>query len=458
MKMKNKNLYMKRIWIAFVCMVSTHGATLCAQEEVVVDQVAGVVGRHIVKMSDIENGYVQIRMKQGYENAFEHRCELLESMLITKLMVHKGEVDSIEVTDDEVEEQVQYYLKNVLRQYGTKEQLRQATGYTYDEFHDIYFDLLRDRIMSQRVEYNLTQNVTVTPAEVSEYFSRIPDDSIPVIEESYEVSEIMLRPIISETERDRVRTELARLRERVLQGESFTMLATLYSQDPGSSRKGGELGFFSRGDMVGEFESAAFALKPGEVSPIVETSYGFHIIQLIERRGNTINARHILMIPKVSPEDMLRSRVVLDSIAQQIRLGNISFEDAAKQYSDGATKDFGGVVSNPYTGGNRFVKSTFSELYPGISLSSMNEGDISSAMAMMDMDNNQVYRIIRLDKKIPEHKANLVDDYDNIFSAALHEAKNNKVMDWAAKMIKNTYIRIADEYKDCDFQLNWLKK
>lgn len=449
---------MKRTWIAFICLFALFIPSIVAQDEVVVDQVAGVVGRHIVKMSDIENSYVQIRMKKGYENAFEHRCELLESMLITKLMVHKGEVDSLEISDEEVEEQVQYYLKNVLRQYGTKEQLRQATGYTYDEFHDIYFDILRDRIMSQRVEYNLTQNVTVTPAEVAEYFNNIPADSIPTIEESYEVSEIVLQPIISETERDRVRTELARLRERVLKGESFSMLATLYSQDPGSSRKGGELGFFSRGDMVSEFESAAFALKPGEVSPIIETSYGFHIIQLIERRGNTINARHILMIPKVSPDDMLRSRVFLDSIAQEIRLGNISFEDAAKQYSDGATKEFGGVVSNPYTGGNRFVKSTFEELYPGIKLTSMNEGDISSATPMMDLDNNQVYRIIKLNKKLPEHKANLEDDYDNIFSAALHEAKNKKVMDWAAKMIQNTYVRISDEYKDCNFQLNWLKK
>lgn len=431
--------------------------SVSAQEGVVVDGVVAVVGKHIIKMSDIENGYVQYRMRQGYENAYENKCRILENMLLTKLLLHKGEIDSIEVTDEEVEQDVQYYLKNYVRQYGSREALRDATGYTYDELHDLFFDQLKNRKISQNVEYKLTSNVTMTPREVARFYER-EKDSMPIIPECYELSEIRLSPEVSEVERDRVRGELARLRERVVQGESFSMLATLYSQDPGSSSKGGELGFFTRGDMVGEFEAAAFALKPGEVSPIVETNFGFHIIQLIERRGNSVNVRHILMIPKVSSDDLLKARMRLDSIAQEVRIGNISFAEAAQKYSDGAEKAQGGVLTNQNTGNSRFTKEETSEFFPGISVVGMAEGEITNALIMKTDDQRDAYRIIRLDRRVPEHKANLVDDYDRISGAALQEAKDKKLLEWSGKMIKNTYIRISDEYKDCDFRLNWTGK
>ena len=416
-----------------------------------------VVGKNIIKLSDIENSYIQIRRQQGYANAKENRCQLLEGMLLSKLLVHKGEVDSVEVSDDEVEQQVQYYLKNYIRQYGSKEAMYQATGHTYDDLHDIYFDLLKDKLLSQRVEYNLTEHVKVTPGEVTAYYNQIPKDSLPEMSDEYEFSEIVLNPSITEAERERVRFELAQLRERILKGERFDMLATLYSEDPVSAKKGGELGFFTRGDMVGEFEAAAFALKPGEVSPIIETNYGFHIIQLIERRGNSINARHILLAPKVSSSDMLKARMLLDSIANQIRLGNITFEDAARQFSEGATKQQGGIVANPYTGNNRFSKEVAKELFPTIPLASMKVGDISNATAKKNEENKDVYYILKLTKKIDAHKANLTDDYDKLYNATLEKAKNEKVRAWAQKMIQNTYIRICDDYKDCEFELNWIK-
>ena len=441
--------------IAVLCLAGT----LCAQEETVVDQVVAVVGKNIVKLSDIENAYGQLRRQQGTANAFENRCQILEGMLVNKLLVHKGQVDSTEVTDEEVEEQVQYYLKAALRQFGgSKESMRQATGYNYDEFHDIYFNLLKERILSQRVEYALTENVKVTPAEVAAFFQSIPKDSLPEVPEEYEIAEIVIQPDINEAERERVRFELAQLRERILKGEGFAMLATLYSEDPGSATKGGELGFFNRGDMVSEFEAAAFALKPGEVSPIIETQYGFHILQLIERRGNTINCRHILMSPKVSQEDLLVARVKLDSIANQIRLGNITFEEAALAFSDGATKKQGGVVANPQTGNNRFTKEIFTQLYPGVSLVAMEPGEVTNATAMKTDDNKDAYRIVKLNKKVPAHTANLTDDYDKLYNAALEDAKHRKVMDWCSRMIKNTYIRIAPEFQDCTFQIDWTKK
>ena len=444
---------MKRLPILLLLSLLTWCAS--AQEEVVVDQVVGVVGQNVIKLSDIENAYAQVRVRQGAGNATLNRCSILENILLTKLMVHKGMVDSVEVSDEDVEQQVQYYMKGFLRQYGGKEQLRQATGYTYDEFHDVYFDLIKERILSQRVEYSLTQNVKITPVEVADFYQRFSADSLPTIAESFEMAEIVLRPKVSEEERDRIRLELNKLRERVLNGEKFSMLATLYSQDPGSAKKGGELGFFSRGDMVGEFEAAAFALKPGEVSPVIETSYGFHIIQLVERRGNTINARHILMKPQPLSEDMLNARMRLDSIAHEIQLGNITFADAAAKFSDADTRLVGGVMSNPNTGGSSFTKEEFSTLYPGIAIGGMNAGEVSAATSMQDDEGRQLYRIVSVIKRKPAHTANLKDDYDKIYNAALQESKNKKIQEWASRMIKNTYIFIAEDFKQCQFQLQW---
>ena len=311
--------------------------------------------------------------------------------------------------------------------------------------------MIRTNLLSRSVEYSITENVKVTPAEVTEFFNSLPADSLPMMPERYEISEIVIQPTIPETERDRVRAELAELRERIVKGESFSMLAALYSQDPGSARKGGELGFFPRGRMVAEFESAAFALKPGEVSPIIETQFGFHIIQLIERRGNTINARHILIIPKVSSEDLLRTRMQLDSIASEIRSGNISFEDAAKQYSTANNAKQGGTVTNSTDGSNRFDAEALKESYYAIGVQGMDVGDISNATAFKTEDNKDAYRIVRLNRKYPAHKANLTDDYDNIYNAALAAAKQKRMLEWARKQAKRTYIRLADEFKDCTF-------
>ena len=423
--------------------------------EPVVDKIVAVVGKNIVKLSDIENGFVSIRIRQGYENAFENRCNILEGALISKLLIHKGEVDSTEVTDEELASNVEYYISAYERQYGSKEAMRQATGYTYDEMKDLIKKMLHDRILAERVQYELTSGVQITPREVTEFFNRIPADSIPEIDETFEVAEITRKPDISEEERDRVRLELNKLRERVLKGDRFTTLATLYSEDPGSATKGGELGFQSRGYFVAEFEAAAFALKPGEVSPVIETQFGFHIIQLIERRGNTVNCRHILMAPKVSAEDLLRNRMLLDSIANEIRLGRMTFAEAAARYSDSPNKTEGGRVTNPNTGVYQFTAEELKRMYPGVTFATLNAGDVTNATAMKTDDNKDAYRLVMVTRRNPRHKANLSDDYDRIYNAALENAKQDKIFEWAQKTIRNTYIKIDDEFKTCDFKLKW---
>ena len=416
-----------------------------------VDGVAAVVGKNIVKYSDVERSFAQMRLRSGLDDAQNNRCAILENLILTQLLVHKGELDSVEVNEEEVKQYLESFLQSDLERYGSKEALREATGFAYDELKEQYDRMIRTNLLSRSVEYSITENVKVTPAEVTEFFNPLPADSLPMMPERYEISEIVIQPTIPETERDRVRAELAELRERVIKGESFSMLAALYSQDPGSARKGGELGFFPRGRMVAEFESAAFALKPGEVSPIIETQFGFHIIQLIERRGNTINARHILIIPKVSPEDLLRTRMQLDSIAAEIRAGHISFEDAAKQYSTANSAKQGGTVTNASDGSNRFDAEALKQSYFAVGIPGMNVGDVSNATAFKTEDNQDAYRIVRLNHKYPSHKANLVDDYDNIYNAALANAKQKRMLDWARKQAKKTYIRLADEFKGCTF-------
>ena len=425
---------------------------LSAQNGTLVDGVAAVVGKNIVKYSDIERSYAQMRVRSGAGDAFKNRCAILENLILSQLLVHKGEVDSVEVSDDDVKQYLDYYLKADLRQYGSKEALREATGFTYDELKEQYERMIRNNLLSRRVEYQITENVKVTPAEVTSFFNSLPADSLPMMPERYELSEIVIEPAISEEERDRVRTELAGLRERVLKGEKFSMLATLYSQDPGSAKKGGELGFFSRGEMVGEFESAAFALKPGEVSPIIETQFGFHIIQLTERRGNTVNARHILIVPKVSSADLLKARMKLDSLATEIRGGHISFEDAARQYSTAKNAKQGGTVTNPNDGSGRFTADEVKERYFNVGLNGMDAGQISNAMSTKTEENRDAYRIVRLNKKHPAHKANLTDDYDNIYNAALVDAKQKYMREWARRQAKSTYIKLADEYCNCSFE------
>ena len=423
---------------------------LQAQGETLVDGVAAVVGKNIIKHSDIERPFAQMRIRGGMADAEANRCSILENLIINQLLVHKGEVDSVEVTDEEVTSYAEYYLENDLTQYGTREALRQATGFTYDELKQQYERMLRSMIMAQRVQYDITGSVKVTPREVTDFFNAIPADSVPEIPERYEFSVIELTPAVTEAERDRVRNQLAELRERVIKGEKFSMLATLYSQDPGSAKKGGEVGFFGRGKMVAEFEAAAFALKPGEVSPIIESQFGFHILQLIERRGNTVNCRHILLIPKVSSDDLLAARMRLDSVATEIRAGHITFEEAARQYSTAANARQGGTAVAA-DGSTKFDRAAVDEAYYSVGIPGLDEGQVSNATAIKNADGKEAYCIVRLNRKHQAHRANLTDDYDVIYNAALADAKTQKLRQWAKQQMAKTYIRLDDQYKDCVF-------
>lgn len=442
------------ILMSFIFTFSTH-----AQDKaVIVDQVVAVVGKNIIKLSDVENSYAQMRVQMGYDNAFNNRCAILESLLMQKLLLHKGAIDSVEVPDQYVDAEVERQLKMRLKYFGSKENMERESGQKYEDIKSSYKQVMHDYFLAQQVESGVVENVKITPREVNEFFYSIPADSLPIIEAEYEVSEIVISPKVSESERDRVRLELNKLRERILKGDKFSTLATLYSEDAGTAKKGGELGFFTRGEMVAEFEAAAFALKPGEVSPVIETKYGFHIIQLIERKGNMLNARHILLSAKATPEDLVAANIRLDSIVNEIKSGRITFDEAARKFSDSQTKTEGGVVTNPQTGNNRFSADILKQVFVGVNIERMSEGEMSGIISTKNELNQDVCKVIQLVNVVEAHKANLLDDYDKIYAIALQNAQSAKLSDWAEKMIKNTYIKISDDYKDCSFNLNWLKK
>ncbi|MDQ3191622.1 MAG: peptidylprolyl isomerase, partial [Bacteroidota bacterium] len=284
-------------------------------------------------------------------------------------------------------------------------------------------------------------------------FNRIPKDSLPLISSEIEIAQLVANPKVSEESKAEAKEKISTIRERVIKGESFSTLAILYSEDPGSSKKGGELGFVERGSFVPEFEAVAFKLKPGAVSPVIETQYGFHFLELIERRGEKINIRHILISPKIAPEDLMMARDYLDSIRTLIlNTDTLDFADAASLYSDDKeTKFNGGLIINPQTGTTAFEAD---QIEPSLffTIDKLKVGEISTPVKMQVPGGKQAYRLLYLKKRTEPHRANLKDDYQKIQEAALNEKKQKVVEEWINKKLSNTYFKLNDEYKTCTFE------
>ena len=458
---------MRRICIiSLAVLICSFGSVAYSQTEntdkfQTLDRVIAVVGQNMIKESDLETSFLQQTSGKGIiENAFDVKCDLFESLLINKLMLHQAEIDSVIVTEEEVNREMDNRIKYMIRAYGSEAMLERQMKKSVAEIRELYKDLIRENIMISQTEQKLTGNISVTPQDVADFYNSIPKDSLPIVEEEYMFSQIVKLPKITDEEKEAVKERLNGYRDRILKGSKFSTLATLYSEDPGSSKKGGELGFFSRGDMVSEFENAAFALQDGEISPVIETQYGFHIIQMIERRGNQINCRHILLQPKVSDQQMMQAKAELDSIKQMIEQGKISFEDAVIEFSDDDSKINQGLIINPYNAGASFTKDAINETIGNlekIDFAAMKEGEITTPVLFKSEAAN-AYRLIKVVKKTPSHKVNLTDDYGKVQESALSDKKLEIIKQWAEKRIAKTYIKIAPDYQNCDFKLNWLKK
>jgi len=442
--------------LSLVLLLVNTIASAQENDDFVIDQVVAVVGKSIILESDIQNQYLSYReMQQGISgSASDIKCKILEDVLFQKLMVTQAEVDSIEISEVQVEADLDRRLAGFIQQFGSQEKMEDYYGKTISDIKKELHDIVYEQMLAQQVQSGIVSDVDVTPSEIRAFYKSIPNDSVPQLKTEYVIAEIVKNPPISIDEKLRIKEQLMDYRKRILDGSSFSTLAIMYSQDPGSAKKGGELGFYGRGQLYPEFEAVAFKLKEGEISNVLETEAGYHIIQMIKRKGDYINVRHILLTPKVSPLDLAKAKHELDSIVILIRADSISFEDAVTRFSEADNINNGGIIINPYSNSTTFDAE---QLDPQVSfvIEKMKVGEISNPVPMKTEEKKDAYRILLLKEKTQPHKANLVDDYSRIRQWALQD-KQMKTMDkWIDKKAKNTYVRIIDDYKTCGFDHSW---
>ncbi len=444
-----------RLFVLMLGLFFTFNQVIAQDEEQIIDQVVAVVGKNIVLESDIQNQYLNYRMQGGIKGgAKDIRCQILEEQLFQKLMVTQADVDSIEVNEAQVEGELERRLQMFVTQFGTQEKMENYYGKTIPEIKNELHDIIKEQMIAQQVQSGIVANVTVTPSEIKSFFRSIPSDSIPQIPTEYQIAQIVKKPPISIEEKIRVKEQLLELRSRILKGESFSTMAILYSEDPGSAKKGGELGFYGRGQLYPEFEAIAFKLSEGEISNIVDTEAGYHIIQMIERKGDYINVRHILLSPKVSPADLLKARNELDSIAILIRADSISFKAAVTKFSEANNKNSGGLLVNPYSGSTIFEAEQLDAQISFV-IEKMVVGEISNPVPLKTEEKEDAYQIVLLKKKSVPHKANLKQDYSKIMIWAENNKKQKVIDEWINDKAKETYVKIIEQYKDCIYTHDW---
>lgn len=448
---------MKKTGIFVLLVLLMIKANYATAQEQIIDEVVAVVGGNFVLQSDIEAQYLQFRMQGNVTDARAIRCQILEDMLFQKLLLNQAELDSVQVTEDQIEQTMDARFRYYIQQFGSQEKLEAFYKKPLLQIREEFRTLVKEQLMVDEVQQKLTHDIKVTPSEVRAFFNRIPKDSIPTIEMEYEVGQIVKEPSISKEEMEATRERLKGLRERILKGENFAAMATLYSEDPGSSRKGGDIGFVGRGQLYPEYEAAAFGLKKGEISDIVKSKAGYHIIQLIERRGEMINTRHILLMPKISDQDRARASKLLDSVSGLVNEKKLTFEEAAIQFSDDPGKINGGLMVNQASGNSRF---TASQLDPKVFfvIDKMKVGNISKPLGMTNDEAKQTINLYYLKSRTEPHRANLKDDYSVIQGWALNEKQNKAINEWIGQKIGTTYFRINEGYKDCQFKHTWVAK
>ncbi len=445
----------------FAVVALALGMTLWAStSDNVIEEVAWMIGDEPIYKSEIEQAYQEM-LSDRTPIAGDPYCVIPEQIAIERLFLHQADIDTIEVQESMVQMQVESQLNYLITNLGSREKVEQYFRKPFAEIREYYATNMRNRSRVQQVRNNLTKNLKVTPSDVRRYFDRLPADSIPFVPLQVEVQVLTINPVIPRQEIDDVKARLRDYADRVNRGESdFSTLAILYSED-GSSVRGGELGFMGRGQLVPEFAAVAFNLNdPKKVSKIVETEYGFHIIQLIEKRGDRINTRHILLKPKVAEKDLQDALVRLDSLRTDIvDKKELTFEEAVGYVSqDKDTRMSRGVMVNQQDGTTRFQMS---ELPQEIAreVGKMQPGDISKPFIMVDPKRNrEIVAMVRLTNRIDAHTANLSDDYQTI-KDMYENARRQEIVDkWLADKIRTTYVRVEDGWRGCDFQhKGWIK-
>lgn len=433
----------------------------------VVDEVIWVVGDEAILKSDVEGMRRDPSWAQIKGNPY---CVIPERLAIQKLFLHQAAIDSIQVTDAQVNARVEERVNDWVLTAGGKEKLEEYMSMPITQIREELFTRYKDEMAVNQMREKLTENVKVTPAEVRRHFRELPEDSLPLIPTQVEVEILALHPSIPQEEIDRVKEELRGYADRVQNGGmSFSTLAILYSEDPGSSRQGGEMDYVGRGMLDPSFANVAFALTdPKKISKVVESEYGFHIIQLIDKRGDKVKVRHLLRRPKVAQADINAALARLDSIADDIRGGKFSFEDAATYISDDKdTKNNRGLMTNVKQGEggspvrtSRFEMSELSNVSPELArvVDGLEVGEISKPFQMTNTSMKTVCVIAKLKNRIKAHRASLSEDFQVLQGIVLRKKKEEVVNDWIREKQKSTYIRIHEDWRDCEFEYpGWVK-
>lgn len=448
---------LKLMHTVFGIFILLTAGNVVAQDKVI-DQIVAIVGGNIVLKSDIEKMNID-QQAQGITSEGDMKCEILENFLIDKLLIAEAEMDTlIIITDSQVNQQMDGQLQMYLAHFGNE---RAVESFFKKPIADIRAEMrqvVRDQLMSSQMRNKIIQDVTVTPSEVRQFYRNMKEDEIPVIPTQYEYAQITLDPEISLEEENRVKAELRELKAKIEAGSSFAAMAVLYSEGP-SANAGGEIGYQGRAQLDPEYAAAAFNLKGGRISNVVKSEFGYHIIQLIDRKGDKVNTRHILMTPKVSSEARDQARERLDSLANLIRKEKISFQEAAARFSsDKNTRNNSGLVINP---SNLTSKFQVEELDGNISkvLSGLKIGEISDPFIITVTETRQqIHAIVKLIDKTESHKANLQDDYQRLSDLFLQKKREDKLQEWIVNKQQQTYIRIDETYANCNFEFsNWKK-
>ena len=426
----------------------------------VIDRIVAEVGNNVIMQSEIEMEYNQMREKMGVSDD-SVKCYILRQKILDYVLLTKGQLDSVEVSEDRVNYELDKRIRYFASQFGGGEKaMEEYYGKTIAQIKEDNRDKIRNSMLIQEMQGKALGGVKVSPTDIKKLFNEYTRDSLPFYSAEVELAQMIIEPKVSKEAKQIALEKITEIRDRILNGENFNVLALIYSEDKGSAVKSGELGYFSRGDMVPEFEATAFRLKPDSISKIIETKYGYHIMKLIDRKGERLNVRHILIRPQIFKSDVQKAKELMDSIIWEIKKDSLKFEDAAKKYSDDAsTKSNGGFISESNTGTYRVpIDELDQAIY--FRIESLNPGDMTEPelITLPGPDKEQAWRVFYLKSAMPPHRANLRDDYQRFQAMAQQQKQAKTLNDYIERTRKQVFIKVDDNFKDCPQVAPILKK
>lgn len=452
--------------VVFTLLFVAAGFSSFSQSGSSIDYVVAVVGKDIILSSDIEQRLLMMKQSGELPTSGDPKCKILEQMLVEKLLVNQARLDSIKLNNMGVESAVQERIDRLVASMGSMKAVEEMYKKTAFQIKQELRETVKDQYLAQQMHGEINEKVVITPSEVQKFYNSRPKDSLPVLPDQYIFRQIALYPPASSEAKLEAREKLLSIRERILKGEKFSNLAILYSQDVESAKRGGELGFAPAKNYVKPFADACANLKEGQVSNIVETEYGFHIIQMVERRGELFNARHILVKPVFSAESHQKVTNRLDSIARVIRMDSLTFEKAALRFSEDKNSRLnGGLVVNmvPYNSNLNYNTTKFDKDYINpkdyYAISGLKQGEISQPYESQDEQGQEIVKITKIERFIPSHVANLKDDFKLIQDIAIQKKQSDYFEKWLDDKIESMYIRIDSSFGNCVFEKKgWFKK